>query len=107
MDNYGKNKKKIVFYDDDHTHAQLRIKFIADGIKQATFFKDLIRAYIDDDPNIRAWINANPHCKISKRSMKLRKREDKKIEEQQANLNLSQKEVNELFDILAEEDKEP
>lgn len=105
MDNIGKNRKKIVFYDDDHTHAQLRIKFIADGIKQSTFFKDLIRAYIDEDPNIRAWINNNPHCKISKRSMKLRKREDKKIEEQITNFNLDQKDVQEIFDILAEEDK--
>jgi hypothetical protein len=107
MADYGKNRKKIVFYDDDHTHAQLRIKFIADGIKQATFFKDLIRAYIDDDPNIRAWINANPNCKISKRSMKLRLKEDKQIQEEKSNLNLDEKEVNEIFDILAEEDKEP
>ena len=105
MDKYGKNRKKIVFYDDDHTHAQLRIKFIADGIKQATFFKDLIRAYIDDEPNIRAWINNNPHCKISKRSMKMRKREDKKIEEQKTALNLDGKDIAEIFDILAEEDK--
>lgn len=105
MPEYGKNRKKIVFYDDDHTHAQLRIKFIADGIKQATFFKDLIRAYIDDDPNIRAWINSNPHCKISVRSAKMRKREDKKIEEQKTNFNLDQNDVQEIFDILAEEDK--
>jgi hypothetical protein len=107
MADYGKNRKKIVFYDDDHTHAQLRIKFIADGIKQATFFKDLIRAYIDDDPNIRAWINANPNCKISKRSMKLRLKEDKQIQEEKSNFNLDEKEVSEIFDILAEEDKEP
>lgn len=105
MEDYGKNRKKIVFYDDDHTHAQLRIKFIADGIKQATFFKDLIRAYIDDDPNIRAWINNNPNCKISKRSLAKRKREDRKIQEEKVNFNLDQKDVAEIFDILAEEDK--
>lgn len=106
MAEYGKNRKKIVFYDDDHTHAQLRIKFIADGIKQATFFKDLIRAYIDDDPNIRAWINANPSCKISKRSMKLRLKEDKQIQQEKSNFNLDEKDVSEIFDILAEEDKQ-
>ena len=105
MDNLGKNRKKIVFYDDDHTHAQLRIKFIADGIKQATFFKDLVRAYINDDPNIRAWINSNPHCKVSKRSARIRRREDRKIEEQNTSFNLDQKDVQEIFDILAEEDK--
>jgi hypothetical protein len=105
MDNYGKNRKKIVFYDDDHTHAQLRIKFIADGIKQATFFKDIIRAYIDDDPHIRAWINNNPHCKISKRSMVKRKREDRKIEKEKQDFNMDGIDVQEIFDILAEEDK--
>lgn len=106
MEEYGKNRKKIVFYDDDHTHAQLRIKFIADGIKQATFFKDLIRAYIDDDQNIRAWINGNPHCKISKRSMRIRKKEDKKIQEERTSFNLDQKEIDEIFDILAREEKD-
>lgn len=107
MAEYGKNRKKIVFYDDDHTHAQLRIKFIADGIKQAAFFKDIVRAYIDDDPNIRAWINSNPNCKISKRSMKLRLKEDKKIQEETNSFNLNEQDVSEIFDILAEEDKEP
>lgn len=102
---YGKNRKKIVFYDDDHTHSQLRIKFLADGIKQSTFFQDIIRAYIDDDPNIRAWINNNPNCKISKRSMRLRKREDKKIQDEKNKFNLDEKDVSEIFDILAEEDK--
>jgi hypothetical protein len=107
MTEYGKNRKKIVFYDDDHTHAQLRIKFMGDGIKQATFFQDIIRAYIDDDPNIRAWINNNPHCKISKRSMRMRKKEDKAIEQESNKLNLEQKELDELFDIIADEDKLP
>jgi hypothetical protein len=37
--------------------------------------------------------------------MKMRKREDKKIEEQKTALNLDGKDIAEIFDILAEEDK--
>jgi len=103
MADYGKSEKKIVFYDTDHNHAKLRIKFIEDGIKQSTFFKELVNAYINDDPLIRQWIEANPHCKISKRSLKIRKREKKKIEEQKSNFNLDQQTVDEIFDILADE----
>lgn len=103
MDDYGKSEKKIVFYDSDHNHAKLRIKFIEDGIKQSTFFKELVSAYINDNPLIREWIESNPQCKISKRSLKIRKREKKKIEEQKKDFNLDQETVDEIFDILADE----
>jgi len=103
MDEYGKNKKKFVFYDEDHVHAKLRVKFIEDGIKQATFFQELIRAYIDDDPNIRKWIDNNPKCKVSNRSLVKRKREQKLIEKQKEEFNLDKNVVDEIFDILADE----
>lgn len=103
MVEYGKSKKKFVFYDDDHIHAKLIVKFMQDGIKQASFFKELIKAYIEDDPNIRKWVEDNPKCKISKRSMVKRKKEQKLIEKQKKEFNLDQEVVNEIFDILAEE----
>jgi len=103
MADYGKSEKKIVFYDSDHNHAKLRVKFIEDGIKQSTFFKELVSAYVNDDPLIRKWIENNPRCRISGRSLEKRKRENRKIEEQNQQFNLDQDIVDELFDILADE----
>ena len=103
MDGYGKNKKKMVFYEEDHVHAKLIVKFMQDGIKQSSFFKELVKAYIDDDPNIRSWIDNNPKCKISKRSLAKRKREQKLIDKQKQEFNLDQEVVDEIFDILAQE----
>ena len=103
MKEYGKNKKKFVFYDDDHVHAKLIVKFMQDGIKQASFFKELVKAYIEDDPNIRRWLENNSSCKISKRSMTKRKKEQKLIEKQKNEFNLDKEIVDEIFDILADE----
>ena len=103
MDEYGKSQKKFVFYDSDHNHAKLRIKFVEDGVKQASFFKEIVKAYIEDDPLIIKWLENNPQCRISKRSLKIRKRERKKIEEEKKQFNLDQDIVDELFDILADE----
>ena len=103
MAQYGKTKKKFVFYDEDHVHAKLRVKFIEDNIKQATFFKELVKAYIDDDPHIKQWIENNPQCKVSKRSLKKKLRESAKIEKQRNEFNLDKDMVDEIFDILADE----
>ena len=103
MDQYGKSEKKIVFYDSDHTHAKLRIRFVEDGIKQSTFFKEIIKAYIEGNPHILRWLEDNPQCFVSKRSLTIRKREKRKIEQQKKEFNLDQEAVDEIFDILADE----
>jgi len=103
MDEYGKNKKRFVFYEDDHTHAKLIVKFMEDNIKQSAFFQEIVRAYIDDDPNIRNWINNNPNCKLSKVSLRKKKREERLIKKQKEEFNLDKEVVEELFDILADE----
>ena len=74
-----------------------------DGIKQGSFFKELVKAYIEDDPNIRKWIDNNPRCKVSNRSLAKRKKEQKLIEKQKQEFNLDKEVVDENFDILAEE----
>ena len=103
MSEYGKTKKKLVFYSDDHTHAKLIVKFMEDNIKQMAFFHEFVKAYINDDPTIRKWIDDNPKCRVSKRCMAKRKREKKLIEKQQKEFNLDKEVVDELFDILADE----
>jgi hypothetical protein len=101
---YGKNRKKMVFYITDHQHAKFATKAFHDGIKQARFLIALLDAYCEDDPNIRAFIETNNDFKISKRQINIRKREDKKAKLQNAKLNLDQATIDEIFDILENDD---
>lgn len=103
MDEYGKTKKKYVFHDVDNLHAKLIVKLMEDGLKQGILFREFLKAYSDDDPNIRKWVESNPAMKISERSMKKRKLQQKKIMLQEAKFNLEQKEIDDIFDILADE----
>jgi hypothetical protein len=106
MDNYGKNRKKYVFYEDDHTYAQFRIKLFEDGVKQSAFFKNIIKSYLQNDPNIRAWLESQPDCKISERAKRIRRREIKEADKELAKFNIEGIDVNELFDIIASEEKD-
>jgi hypothetical protein len=102
---YGKNRKRIVFYITDHQHAKFATKAFHDGIKQAGFFISFLEGYCNDDPNIRAFIESDDSFKISKRQIAARKREDKKAALQNAKLNLDQATIDEIFDILENDDE--
>lgn len=104
MDDYGKHTKKIVFYDTEHNHAKLRIKFIEHGIKQKTFFREIVQAMINDDKLLLDWLEKNPNCKIKKTSMRARKRQDKQIQKEAKAFNLAKEDLDEIFDIISEDD---
>ena len=53
---YGGREKKIVFYETDNHHAELKIKLHYDGFKQGEFFRSLVEAYLGDDENIAKFI---------------------------------------------------
>lgn len=100
---YGKIKKKLVFYLTDHEHARMMAKMQYDGIKQAQFFRAVMDGYVQDDPNIRAFVESTDSFKVSERTKKQHKRERKKIALQNARFNLSQADIDEIFDILEDE----
>ena len=106
MDNYGKNKKKFVFYITDDVHARFIIKMQELNLKKTSLIRDFIEAVINEDPNLMAWLEGDLSSKISKRSLAIRKRENKKAALQNAKFNLDNKDVSEIFDILAEAENE-
>ena len=56
--NYGREGKKIVFYDSDKRHAELKIRLKHDKLTQAEFFRTLVTGYLDKDEDVlRFWIN--------------------------------------------------
>lgn len=98
---YGKNLKRIVFTDTDHRHAQLVVKLRNDGITQAKFFRTLITGYLDEDQRLQDFIRENGDLSIQRRK-KTRRLENKgkKIIHE---LGLDDEQVEDLFDIIAEE----
>lgn len=106
MDNYGKNKKRFVFNMTDDLHARFLIKISEDGIKKTSLIRDFLEAYVNGEPNIEAWIQTNLPSKKSARWLAVRKRELKREALKKADFNLDEKDVSEIFDILAEEGKD-
>ena len=49
-------KKKIVFYETDKRHADLKVRLKYDNLSQQVFFSELISGYIDGNENIVMFI---------------------------------------------------
>lgn len=105
MHEYGKSPKRLVIRSIEHLHAKLLVKLQENRIKQHAFFVEFINGFINDDPIINQWIDNNPNLKRGKRSQSIRRMEDKKMKKIEDDLNLEQKELDELFDILEEDEK--
>jgi hypothetical protein len=101
---YGKNEKRVFFRSTDHTYAKFIVKLRVDEIVQKRFLNAVIEAYINDDPNIRKFVENNENIHISVRTKKMRKKEDRRIALEEYKFNLSQDDVDEIFDILEEEE---
>tara|TARA_Y100000310_G_scaffold290803_1_gene318271 strand:- start:157 stop:480 length:324 start_codon:yes stop_codon:yes gene_type:complete len=98
---FGQNTKRIVFTENDHRHAQLIVKLKMDGMTQAKFFRQMITGYLEDDERIRSYVLANSSLskvKISK-SMKL----IEQGKETTTNLGLNEEQVENIFDMIADE----
>jgi hypothetical protein len=101
---YGDNTKKIVFYDTDKRHADLRIRLQYDEMSQNEFFRALITGYIKKDSRITSyiyeWRNLNKGYSEAKRvkSEKLLQN-GKELGEK---FGLDENEIENIFDILEE-----
>jgi hypothetical protein len=98
---YGTNSKRIVFSDTDHRHAQLVLRLRHDGLTQAQFFRSLITGYLEGDERIHnyiASISTQSNLK-KKQSQRLRQKGKQKVEE----MGLSEQQVENIFDLIAEE----
>lgn len=99
--NYGKNEKRIIFTDTDHRHVQLVLKLKNDGLTQAKFFRSVVSGYLLDDYRIREFIVEKGGLSMEKKQMNLNllKKGEKTIQD----LGLSEEQVGDIFDMIAEE----
>ncbi len=101
---YGKNDKRIVFTDTDHRHAQLLIRLRTDGMKQSQFFRSLITGYIEQDERIVSFFDniKDQSIKRKTKSNNLRK----KGEDLMKSTGFSNDQIEDIFDLIAEEHPE-
>lgn len=98
---YGKLNKRVVFTENDHRHVKLLMRLKEDGLTQAKFFRLIITGYIDGDERLQSYMDEVGGLSIKKRnkSKKLRDAGQRKL----SDFSLNDGEVENIFDIIAEE----
>tara|TARA_Y100000592_G_C5197021_1_gene188777 strand:- start:91 stop:429 length:339 start_codon:yes stop_codon:yes gene_type:complete len=107
-EDYGSNDKKIMFYDTDKRHADLKVRLQHDGFTQSAFFRMLISGYLEKDVDLLCFIDRYKQ-ENSVQSGKQRKQVNKMIEkgrESEEEHGLKQSEVESIFDLLEQEHPE-
>ena len=102
---YGANSKKIMFYDTDKRHAELKIRLQHDSLKQSEFFRAVVTAYIKKDELFLEFINQykEKNKTQSKERIEKSKKSIEKGREVEKKFNLKEDEKENIFDLIAQE----
>ena len=104
-ENYGKMTKRIVFNVSDHEHAQLIIRLKHNSLSQAEFFKAIIEAVNTNDEHLVSFISnySNKKQKLSKNRIKKNNKLLKNGQQKLTDFSLSEEDVEDIFDLIAQE----
>ena len=102
MTRYGGNTKKIVFYDTDKRHADLKIRLQNDDISQNDFFRSLVTGYIMGDERVVEFLNEwrLENKKQSKAKVGISQKSREKGEQTKRKFALDDATVENIFAIL-------
>ena len=105
FDSYGQDTKRIVFKVSDHEHAKLILRLRHNSLSQAEFFKAVIEAVNSDNATILSFINehVSNKQKLNKTRIKKNTALIKKGKELVQDFSLTDSEVDDVFDLIAEE----
>tara|TARA_B100000073_G_scaffold327953_1_gene314080 strand:- start:1402 stop:1728 length:327 start_codon:yes stop_codon:yes gene_type:complete len=102
---YGINNKKIIFYDTDKRHVELKIRLQHDSLKQSEFFRAVVTAYIEKNPLFLQFLDDYREQNNTQSKQKIKK-SNKLIEkgrELEKKFNLKEDEKESIFDLIARE----
>ena len=105
---YGKQKKRIIFFDTDKRHADLKIRLHHDELSQSEFFRMMVTGYLENNHMILQFIN-NYKLKNKKQSKEKVQKSMKSIDDGKTlkrKFNLDEEEKQDIFDIIAKEHPE-
>ena len=100
-----RERKKFMFYDTGKRQADLRIRLRYDGLNQSQFFRAIISGYLDKDDLILEYLN-NYKKQNQTQSIPKRHKSKKLVEKgkkNQKDFSLTNSDINDIFDIIAEE----
>ncbi len=98
-------EKRVVFSDTHIRHAQLRIRLDYDGFSQSEFFRCIVTGYLNKDKDLMQYIqNYKQNSKTqSKRNLKYIEKDNKEAENLMGQYGIKQNELEDIFDLIAEE----
>jgi len=105
---YAKDTKKYTFYAKDSLHAEFKIRMQYHSLTQSEFLRACVEAVVNKDPMMDMFIQ---HYKEEngKQSKTQRKKMSKELEDSENILNdfgLGDGDIDNIFDIIAEEHPE-
>lgn len=98
-----KNLQFIINKDD---HARLRVKLYYDRMTQTKFFNHFIKAYLEDDPLIRQFMNEIASRRLGERSYKKRLKDQKEEKQTISDFALNDEEKENIFDLIERENED-
>lgn len=102
---YGQRMKKIVFYDTDKRHVDLKIRLQHDKLKQAEFFRLIVTGYLERDKDILSYVHRylESESKMSKKNLSKNKELINDGKEKESVFALNEDEIENIFDLLEEQ----
>lgn len=102
---YGDSRKKVMFYDTDKRHADLKIRLQHDDLSQSEFFRAIVTGYLNKSDLIIEFINEykSNNRKQSIKNISTSERLIIKGKNLESKLNLNSDEREDIFDIIAKE----
>ena len=106
---YGESKKKIVFFDTEQRHVELKLRLEHYGITQSKLFRYLVTCMIEENQlskDLIEMIDEGSTKKTRKRAKRVDVIEDKakqKQEQVEKKFNLENEELEDIFDMIARE----
>lgn len=99
------DRKKMMFWESPKRQADLRVRLQHDGFTQSHFFRAIITGYLEKDENIVNYIDSYKSKHKTQGAVK-RRHIMKNLETGQETTKqfaLDENEVEDIFDIIAEE----
>lgn len=99
------DRKKIMFWESPKRQADLKVRLQLDGFTQSHFFRALITGYLEKDEKILSYIDYYKEKHITQGAAK-RRHINKNIaagRELEKKFALNDNEIEDIFDIIAEE----
>ena len=105
---YGTASKKIMFYDTDKRHADLKIRLQHDSLTQSAFFRAMISGYLEKDSRIMEYVddykvNNSIQNKADRRTANKLIKAGEKMEKTHG---LGDEELESIFDMIEQEHPE-